>query len=217
MDHYRQINSIQKQLFSRRARFHKNPSLILDRLDNVTKLLKIRETELIVGQEVNRLVIAGFERIKALSKQLRGIILHQAIDTEESKLLRKLLLNQDQLSEIQDFRYVIAHEWPTYQIADYLEEHRGDLVLMNEDYGFAVIELKHIKIKDEYSPQGKARKTFACKQARKFQKFFQRRFPWANVTSFAVTNLGTYHPMDKNALVQSVKLIFSEADELILR
>ena len=211
------IDSIRRRLLSRKAKFHKNPALLLDRLDYMTQLLEIRKTELIIGQEINRFVVAGFETIKDLSWHLRQLILQNPSEAEEVRLAQKLLLNQEQLLEIQDFRYVIAYEWVIYgfsQKSQLIEEHRGDLVLMDDRYNFVVIELKHIRSRDEYSPQGKSRTFYTCKQARKFAKFLRKRFPWATVNGFAVTNYAMYRPKPFE-WVRSTKLLFADERELI--
>lgn len=216
MDEYEAyLESICQRLFAKSAEFYTHSALLLDRLDAITELLALREIE-ITRQEVTQIIDRGLAKIKKLSAHFRELILDTPYHHPEYKLLQKLLQKQNQLTEICNFPYVIAYEWVTYFYnprSHLTEEHRGDLVLMDEAQKFAVVELKYI-YKDEHWANGERllRTRHARRQAKKFERFFQHRFPWAEVESFALTNAGLYYGKKKKIL-QPLRSIFAEVKD----
>ena len=120
-----------------------------------------------------------------------------------------MLLHQRDIVSIRDYPYVIAYEWEvnrsdclsTLQHLYKLEmasiinmlpnNHKGDLVLMDENYDFLGVEVKYI---DNYS-SGRTAKTSRTKnrkqvreQAEKYAEFFEMMFPWASAKGVAFTN-----------------------------
>lgn len=199
------IQVIHKQLLSDSFQFQENAGDFLDRLSNIGKLLLLRESEPDLSQEIHELIIGGLEKIKELSEQLRELILQNSYDSNELNLLRTVLVNQSKLHLISDFPYVVAYEWNVYCYNPYTtltEEHKGDLILMNEAYHFLIVELKFIKESDEFWRRvAKDRRLReVLRQANKFEDFFKQKFPWTYPQSLAITNRGIYSPKTKTLL-----------------
>lgn len=212
-DDYHIVQSAQRELLSNDVDFQPQAGDLLDRLDIITELIEIWESDSPFSETVYALMLSGMEKIKELSDLLRALILEISTESKELILLQQMLLKQDQLIILGEFPYVIAYEWVVYcynsQTA-LIEQHRGDLILMDDSYNFLVLELKYVKKAKDYRSRAISRQKIrtVCSQARKFAEFFRERFPWANVDSLALTNRGIYR--SKKRSLQPVRLVLPE-------
>lgn len=195
------IQVIYDQLLSDSVQFQPGSSDFLDRLDAMTQLVDLSESEPSLTQEAYGLMVCGFEKMKELSGVLKDFI----FSTPETKsnqhelgLLKKLLLQEIDSPILKEYEYVVAYEWWAEHynsMSGLTEAHQGDIVLMNDRYTFLVVELKYIHKANNFwrSIARQQRTGKVCRQARKFGRFFSARFPWADVEYVALTNVAIYH------------------------
>lgn len=196
------VPAIYRRLFSRRTQFRSRASDFLDRLDDITHLMNLRDNDPNDGMEIHNAILSGFETIKDLSFYLRDFILQLESEHAEVKLLKRMLQRQADVRKVRDFEYVVAYEWETDRFnpkSQLTETHHGDLVLMNDNGSFLVVELKHIKEDNDFTSMIERgdRIRQVRRQTQKFMGFFQARFPWAQVEGLAVTSFGSYLPYSK--------------------
>lgn len=196
------LRGIYKRLFSRRFQFQSNSGDFLDRLDEISYLLTLRDAEPRLGSEIHHAILSGLETIKDLSFYLQDFILQLEVDRAEFNLLKTVLQHQEKILKVCEFPYVIAYEWTTILFdskTQQMNNHQGDLVLMNDYGSFLVVELKHIRTINDFSGmmQRGTRTRQVRKQTQKFLGFFQERFPWANAEGLALTNFGSFRPESK--------------------
>jgi hypothetical protein len=196
------VPAIYKRLFSRKLKFRDRAGDFLDRLDDITHLINLRNSDPNLGLELQNAIVSGFETIKDLSFYLRDFILQVESEHAEVKLLKRMLLRQSEIRKVRDYEYVVAYEWETDRFnpkSQLTETHHGDLVLMNECGSFLVVELKHIKEDNDFTSMIERgdRIRQVRRQTQKFMGFFQSRFPWAYVEGIAVTSFGSYLPYSK--------------------
>lgn len=203
------IRAIYRRLFSRKIRFQSNSGTLLDRLDDITRLIYLRDTEPTLAFDLHNAILSGLETIKDLSFYLRDFILQLDVDHVEFRFLTQILQHQEKIKKVCEFDYVIAYEWSTDRFnpkTQLTEHHQGDLVLMNEAGSFLVVELKHIKPDNDFDSMVErgTRIRQVRKQTQKFLGFFRERFPWAHAEGLALTNFGSYRP-DSKKPVQRLK------------
>ncbi len=206
------LRATYKRLFSRQFQFQSTSGEFLDRLDEITYLLALRDAEPRLRSEIHHAILSGLETIKDLSFYLRDFILQLEIDRAEFKFLKTVLQQQEKIVKVCEFDYVIAYEWSTDLFdpkTQLINNHRGDLILMNDYGSFLVIELKYIRTINDFSGmmQRGTKIRQVRKQTQKFLGFFQERFPWASVEGLALTNFGSFRPESKIP-IQKFKGVF---------
>lgn len=204
------VQSARRELLDSNVAFQTNSGDLLDRLDIITELIEIWESDSPFSETVYGLILSGLSKLKELSDRLKTLILEISNEDKELKLLQQMLLQQDQFPILNEFPYVIAYEWVVYCYnvqTDCLEQHRGDLILMDDTYNFLILELKYIKKPRDHWTRSIGRRKIqtVCAQARKFAEFFRERFPWADVDSLALTNRGLYR--SKKKPLQTINLV----------
>jgi len=209
-DDYHIVQSAQRELLSDEVTFQPDAGDLLDRLDIITELIEIWESDSPFSETVYGLILSGLSKLKELSDQLKDLILGISSENKELQLLQQMLLQQDRFTILNEFPYVIAYEWVAYCYnveTSCLEQHKGDLILMDDTYNFLILELKYIKKPRDHWTRSICRRKIqtVCGQARKFAEFFRERFPWADVDSLALTNRGIYR--SKKKPLQTINLV----------
>ncbi len=169
-------------------------SNFFERLMSITKLQEIQCNEPALSEECSKLTQQGLQKIKELSPQLKNWVLGEARSDNQHELylMKFMLLNQSYIKTIQHYPYLIAYEWKVdLPESEMIRSHVGDLVLMDKDNHFLVIEVKYIDDEargDVARKKRSQRRNKVCKQAMKYGELFKMMFPWAVVLKGAFTN-----------------------------
>ena len=205
------IYQIREILLRDSVAFVHGNSNFLSRLINMTKLQQLMEKEQI-SEECGEIILQGLEKIKELSPKLKEWIFSkaQSENWRELNLLKFMLLHQNSIELLRDYPYVIAYEWEVspsdclytllhiYKLDNVVStismlpnNHKGDLVLMDENYNFLVVEVKYID-NESSGRNAKNNRTKQRKQVReqaeKYVCFFEMMFPWLFAKGLAFTN-----------------------------
>ncbi|MER3434869.1 MAG: hypothetical protein C4288_15975 [Leptolyngbya sp. ERB_1_1] len=191
------LRTVYRRILSRGIQFEKNSGELLDRLDDITFLLNLRETDPTLAKGIQQAVMSGIETIKDLSFYLKDFVLNLESDHPEFALLKKVFKRQRRIQKLCEFEYIVGYEWAHREfnpIKQAIETHRGDLVLMNESGNFLVVELKSIQPEPDFDHRMRRaqRLQLVRDQTEKFRSMFQQRFSWAHVEGLALTNFVSY-------------------------
>lgn len=188
------IEQIREILLSDSVPCWDEASDFFERLINITKLHEIQRDQPALSEECRELSRQGLEKVKKLSPQLKKWVLSEAKsdNSNELCLMKFMLLNQNYIKTIQHYSYLIAYEWKVnLPQTELLQPHVGDLVFMDENNRFLVIEIKcidTISSGDVARKKRNQRRNKVCKQAMKYGELFKMMFPWAVVLKGAFTN-----------------------------
>jgi hypothetical protein len=188
------IEQIREILLSDSVPCWDEASDFFERLINITQLQEIQCNQPALSEECRELTRQGLEKVKKLSPQLKKWVLSEAISDNQNELylIKFLFLNQNNIKTLQYYPYLIAYEWKAnIPQSERLQPHVGDLVLMDENNRFLVVEVKYIdtiSTGDVARKKRNQRRNKVCKQAMKYGELFKRMFPWAVVIKGAFTN-----------------------------
>lgn len=188
------IEQIREILLSDSVPSWDEASNFFERLINITQLQEIQCNQPALSEECRELTRQGLEKVKKLSPQLKKWVLSEARsdNPNELYLIKFMFLNQNRIKTLYYYPYLIAYEWKVkLPQSELLQPHVGDLVLMDENNRFLVIEFKYIDTissGDIARKKRNQRRNKVCKQAMKYGELFKMMFPWAVVLKGAFTN-----------------------------